>query len=151
MEANVNQSDGKTILIVDDHKLVVRDLAHMLSRDGYRALTATNGADAVRILEDDRADLVLLNVELSPDAGNVSGPFCDGFVILDWVHKMHHAEKTPVIIISASDPEKYRDRARAAGIATILAKPMDREKLLEAIHNILGASSPSHPRIVAAN
>ena len=142
MEVNAIKFAEKTILIVDDNRVFVRDLVQIFSRNGYRVMTATNGADAVTILEHKSMDLILLNVELSPDAENVCGPFRDGFVILDWVHKMHHAEKTPVIMMSATDPEKYKDRARAAGIRTMFKKPVNKEMLLEAVRATL-ADPPS--------
>ena len=56
---------------------------------------------------------------------------------------MFDVEKIPVFIISSSDPEVYKSRAEAFGILTFFQKPLDNQKLLEAVRATLGDAPPA--------
>jgi CheY-like chemotaxis protein len=117
---------------------VLRAMMFMLSAKGYAVLLAETGAEAITILRKERPDLILLDLDFPPDVGNIGGGLRDGFLIIDWARRMCDAEKIPVIIVSSLDPEKYKERAQAAGIPIFFRKPVDRQKLMEAIHALLG-------------
>lgn len=129
--------DAKKILVIDDNKVVIKAMTLLLNNKGYRVLTAENGADAIGILRTDRPDLILLDLDFPPDVENIGGALRDGFLILDWARRMCDAEKIPAIIVSALDPETYKEQAHAAGIPTFFRKPVDKQKLLEAIQSTL--------------
>src|SRR5947209_7251987 len=52
----------KTVLVVDDEPTIADVVARYLERDGYRALTAAGGQDAIEIADRERPDLVILDV-----------------------------------------------------------------------------------------
>jgi CheY-like chemotaxis protein len=138
METQPLATDAKKILVIDDNKIVLKAMMFLLAAKGYKVLTAETGADALSLLRKDKPDLILLDLDFPPDFGNVGGALRDGFLILDWARRMYHAEKIPVIIVSALDPETYKERAQAHGIPTYFRKPVDKEKLIESIHAALG-------------
>jgi CheY-like chemotaxis protein len=129
---------SKKILVIDDNKVVLTAMTLMLQAKGYHVMVAETGADAIGILRRDKPDLILLDLDFPPDEGNIGGGLRDGFLILDWARRMCDAEKIPVIIVSALDPETYKDKAQAHGIPTYFHKPVDKEQLLAAIHSSLG-------------
>jgi len=138
MEATPAAPGAKKILVIDDNQIVLRAMMFMLSAKGYAVLLAETGAEAITILRKERPDLILLDLDFPPDVGNIGGGLRDGFLIIDWARRMCDAEKIPVIIVSSLDPEKYKERAQAAGIPIFFRKPVDRQKLMEAIHALLG-------------
>ena len=56
---------------------------------------------------------------------------------MDWLRRMDEAKDIPVIIISSTDPEKYKERSLAAGAVAYLHKPIDNSELLSAIGEAL--------------
>ncbi len=138
MEHKSIAPDAKKILVVDDNKVVLKAMYFSLTSQGYRVLMAETGSETITLLRKDRPDLILLDLDFPPDAGNIGGNLRDGFLIIDWARRMCDAEKIPVIIISSTDPARYKERAEAAGIMTFFHKPVDQHKLLGAIHAILG-------------
>ena len=138
MEPTPVAPGAKKILVIDDNQIVLRAMMFMLSAKGYAVLLAETGAEAITILRKERPDLILLDLDFPPDVGNIGGGLRDGFLIIDWARRMCDAEKITVIIVSSLDPEKYKERAQAAGIPIFFRKPVDRQKLMEAIHALLG-------------
>ena len=51
-----------TILIVDDETTILQSLSGILSDEGYETLTASNGYEALKIIEEESPDLVLLDI-----------------------------------------------------------------------------------------
>lgn len=137
MEQKAAAPNAKKILVVDDNKVILRVLSVALNAKGYEVLLAESGADAIASLRHDHPDLILLDLDFPPDAANIGGALTDGFLILDWARRMCDAEKIPVIIISSTDPEKYKTRAESLGILTFFQKPLDNKKLLAAIEKTL--------------
>lgn len=136
---------AKKILVIDDNKVVLTAMSVMLRAKGYHVVLAESGADAIGILRRDKPDLILLDLDFPPDVGNLGGGLRDGFLILDWARRMCDAEKIPVIIVSALDPETYKEKAQARGIPTFFRKPVDKQQLLAAIHDVFGdAPAPAN-------
>lgn len=138
MEAMPNPAAPKKILVIDDNKVVLTAMSVMLKNKGYLVMLAESGADAISMLRRDHPDLILLDLDFPPDVGNIGGGLRDGFLILDWARRMCDADKIPVIIVSALDPETYKEKAQARGIPTFFRKPVDKDQLLAAIHDVLG-------------
>ena len=143
MENTVPALGAKKILVIDDNKVVLKAMSFQLTAKGYQVRTAETGAEALGLLRNDKPDLILLDLDFPPDAGNICGAMRDGFTILDWARRMCDADKIPVIIVSALDPEKYKDRAKAHGIPTYFQKPVDKERLVAAIHGMFGDTPAS--------
>lgn len=140
MDATPAPKDQKKILVIDDNKVILTTMSLMLKARGYRVTVAETGADALASLRRDKPDLILLDLDFPPDIGNIGAGLRDGFLILDWARRMCDAEKIPVIIVSALDPELYKAKAQAAGIPTYFRKPVDKDRLLAAIQTTLSAA-----------
>ncbi len=136
MRANSAPGSAKKILVVDDNPVVLKAMYFFLRNHGYEVFMAETGSDTLASLRRDKPDLILLDLDL-PDLGNVSNAMRDGFIIMDWARRTGAAENIPVIIISSLDPEEYKARALAAGIAIFFRKPVDNDKLLAAIQTTL--------------
>ena|SRR5579862_283927 len=130
----------KNILVVDDN-LVVRKVVELkLKASGYQVLTAVDASAAITCIKKEIPDLILLDLLFPPDPMDV-GLHWDGFAIIRWLRSMSVAKDVPVIIISGTDPSKYRDRCLAAGAAAYFHKPLNMDELMAAVHSALGETA----------
>src|SRR5438105_5151015 len=114
----------KKILVVDDSAVILKTLSMKLKASGYDVLTADDGAVAVSTARRERPDLILLDISFPPDVAHGGGVPWDGFLIMDWLHRMDEAKDIPVIIITGGDPEKFKARSMAAGAIGFFHKPL---------------------------
>jgi CheY-like chemotaxis protein len=136
-----NQPSGKSpkrkILVVDDNAIVVKTLSFKLKSGGYDVITAVDGSEAVKAARSQKPDLILLDISFPPDVAFGGGVPWDGFLIIDWLRRMDEARNVPIIIISGGDPAKFEQRSKAAGAVGFFQKPIDHDRLLEAIRSVL--------------
>ena len=125
------------ILVTDDDPQVLELLSTALQADGYEVATAASGAETISRVNEFQPDLILLDMKFPPNSENFQSTLEDGFLIMSWLRGMSQAVKTPIIVISGTDPEEYRNRALAMGAVATLQKPVDMTRLLEIIRTTL--------------
>jgi PAS domain S-box-containing protein len=114
------------ILIVDDEesfRVVVRML---LEKERHRILEAASGKEALRVIEEDKPDLVLLDVMM---------PDMTGIQVLE--HARDHHPEVDVIMITAYGSLEIAVDALRLGAYDFIQKPMDNEELLASINRCL--------------
>ena len=118
------------ILVVDD-SITTRTLeASVLEAAGFEVITAVDGADAWRLLDERSADLVVSDVEM---------PRLDGIQLCETMRKSTRFKATPVILVTALETAEDRARGLEAGADAYLAKSsFDQEGLLDTIHQLIG-------------
>src|SRR5215475_5726300 len=120
----------KRILIVDDEKLVRWALTQKCAEFGYQTLEAENGEEAIRSLQGDTVDAVLLDVHL---------PDLSGIEVLE---KLKQAGETRSVIMMTADPQL--DDVKAAlrlGAYDFVSKPINFEELNVTLQNALEAGA----------
>jgi CheY-like chemotaxis protein len=132
----------KKILVVDDNAVIRKVVESKLKASGFEVVTAKDGSAVVSAIHHEKPDLILLDLLFPPDPMDV-GMHWDGFAIIRWLHNMSEASDVPVIIISGTDPAKFRDRCLAAGATAYLHKPLDMDELLSTVQKALGESVSS--------
>jgi CheY-like chemotaxis protein len=135
MQNEPSRAHQKSILIVDDDQVVCKAMSLLLTKNGYRVLTAECGADAISLLGRDKPDLVLLDLDFPPDPASA---LSDGFLTFEWARRFGIAFNVPFIILSSLDPAQYQKRAQAAGLSICFRKPVEERQLLAAIRTSLG-------------
>jgi DNA-binding NtrC family response regulator len=114
------------ILIVDDESLVRWSLRQKVQEWGYQPLEADTGATALKSVQNDAPDLVLLDLRL-PD---ISG--------IEVLHQFRQNGFTaPVIMITADSRDNVRDALMNLGAFQFYEKPVDFDKLEFAVRNAL--------------
>ena len=135
----------KKILVVDDSMIIRRTLSLKLKSSGYDVLEAADGATAVSTVRREHPDLVLLDIGFPPDVAHGGGVAWDGFLIMDWLHRMEEGKNIPIIIITGGKPEEYKARSMAAGAVGFFQKPINNDELVAAIRQTLGEEAPPAP------
>lgn len=119
------------IVLVDDDP-IMRELASAkLCEAGYLVLQACDGAEALKLLQKEGADLVISDLDM---------PVMNGFELTEAIRKDDEIGETPVMVITASDQSDAVDRAFAAGATSFLAKPMNWSLFNHAVKFVLRAS-----------
>ena len=131
------------ILVLDDNPVVQHAVYFALRAKGCQVLMCGEISEAMKIVRQEKLDLILVDLSFPLDATNLGGPVQDGFFVIDWIHRIPEVASIPIIIISGTEPAKYRERAAAAGIKTCLQKPLDKEKLFAAVQSALGGNAAS--------
>lgn len=117
-----------SILVVDDDPKIRALLRRTLQLEGYRVLEAADGREALKLLDREEPDLVILDV-LMP------GP--DGFAVCE---RIREREDVPILMLTARDEVGDRVRGLRSGADDYLVKPFAMEELLARIHSLLRRS-----------
>jgi CheY-like chemotaxis protein len=114
---------GKRVLLVEDDCLLREMASLVLAGEGYRVATASNGKDAIhRLRHFERPNLILLDLMM---------PGMDGWQFRQELKKDANLASIPVVVVSAADD--LEKEASSLGAAAYLQKPVDGEKLIEAV------------------
>ncbi len=134
--AGQSGKQSRKILIIDDDKITCRVLSMKLQSHGYTVVSAFDGSDGMKAIREHRPDLILLDINFPPDVAHGGGIPWDGFRLLGWMRSMQ-ASAAPVFFITRTDPAAYKDQVLASGALGIFQKPVDCERLLDAITGTL--------------
>lgn len=121
----------KTVLIVDDETVVVEISKRKLESLGFRVLFAYDGEEALALLNSEKPDLIVLDVQM---------PKMNGYSFLTELRKHPNSTlaATPVVVVTAyadNNPIFVRH-----GIKAYLLKPLKLEQLVEKVQELLGAA-----------
>jgi two-component system chemotaxis sensor kinase CheA len=129
-----------SVMVVDD-ALMVRELQRsILERGGYTVRTASDGAEALAMLAELPADLVVTDVEM---------PNLDGLHLIQSIRRHPRLANIPVLIVSTHGSDEDHQRGLDAGAdAYIVKTSFDEVGLLSAVSRLLGrtAATPAHRR-----
>jgi response regulator NasT len=118
----VTDAQSRRVLIAEDEALIRLDLREMLIEEGYDVCgEAADGEAAVRLAEELRPDLVIMDIKM---------PIMDGIAAAE---KIAAARIAPVVILTAFSQRELVERARAAGAMAYLVKPFQKSDLVPAV------------------
>ena len=124
---------SKTVLIVDDERLLVRTLSTVLREAGYRTLTAASGEQAERCLGTEAAtDVVVLDNRL---------PKKSGLDVLRYIREMDLPCR--VILMTAYDSRDVKQEAERLRVDRYVLKPFDLPYMVSAIAELMAPGGQS--------
>lgn len=131
--AELSKPSTKTVLIVDDDESVLNLLEILIKRDGFKVDLAASGDRALSRL-DAKPDAMVLDLMLP---GSTTG-----FEVLRKLREGLRAVP-PIVVVTAygTDPEVKKLEADP-NVVAVLAKPINQERLLTALHRALGTEPP---------
>lgn len=116
------------ILIVDDDAVLLESIADLLLLSDFEVLTASNGAEALQILQSQRPDCVISDVMM---------PELDGYGLLEAIRNHERWSTIPVILITAYDKPYAKCGGQTLAPDAVLSKPFDVDQLITAIRESL--------------
>lgn len=126
---NTGQDTAKTILLIEDDRVVAKMLDHILTRRGYRVVICPDGNTALETLKTIApADLILLDIVL---------PHVDGFELLGKIRNESGWGDVPVIMVTANTQELSVVRAFEFGANDYIKKPIQLEELIVRVKRLL--------------
>jgi len=117
----------KTILTVDDSRMMREMLLMVLQGAGFNVIQAEDGVDGLDVLAGAAPDVIITDINM---------PRLDGFGFIEGVRREERCRAIPILMLSTEgDPEK-KGRAREAGATGWIVKPFNAEKLIDAIRRV---------------
>jgi chemosensory pili system protein ChpA (sensor histidine kinase/response regulator) len=113
------------VLVVDDSITVRRVTQRLLQREGFRVALASDGAQALAQMHDQRPAVVLSDIEM---------PRMDGMELIRQIRRDPKFADLPIIVITSRIAQKHRDHALALGANHYLGKPYSDGELLGLVH-----------------
>ncbi|MCC7369830.1 MAG: response regulator [Chloroflexi bacterium] len=135
--ATATATRRKCVLVVEDNATVGGLLVALLREEGYRALRAWDGREAMKMARDRRPDLVVLDLSL---------PYRDGIEVLRELRANVDTAEAPMVIVSGSATQVSQDDR--ALVSDAITRPFDIDRLLNVFRRHLGdpeADVPERP------
>ena len=129
----VTRNADLEIMVVDDSVSVRRVLSNLLRNQGWSAITARDGMEALEMLQAGRIpDAVLLDMEM---------PRMDGYELISVLRSQPQFANLPIIMLTSRAGAKHRQKAFDLGVTDYLVKPYQEENLLATLRRAVVASS----------
>jgi two-component system, cell cycle response regulator DivK len=121
-------SNNATILYVEDNADNRTLVRRILMAEGYNLLEAVNAAQALETLQDNKPDLILMDINM---------PDMDGYSLTAKIKDTPGLESIPIIALTANVMRGDRERSLEAGCDGYIQKPIDIDLLSEQIERFL--------------
>jgi two-component system, chemotaxis family, chemotaxis protein CheY len=123
---------SSTVLLVDDSETIRMLASRMLTAAGYRVFTASNAANALRI--------VASGIEIHAVVSDLLMPGMDGFELK---HEIDRSRDVPMpfVLVTAEASAANREMALRLGSSAFVAKPLDAKTLVAAVAELLAGRS----------
>ena len=119
-----SDANAATVLVIDDEPSARDMISRMLVKDGYRVVTAANGAEGLRIAAEVAPDVITLDIMM---------PGMDGWAVLSKLKADPVLAAIPVVVATIIDD---RNLSVSLGAAGYITKPIDREHLSEVVRRV---------------
>ena len=123
---------GYRILIVDDEPNIVTSLEFLMRRNDYEVRVASNGEEALRLVEAFRPNLLLLDVMM---------PQRNGFEVCRKIRENPALGEVKIVMLTAKGREVERDRGLGLGANAYVTKPFSTKELMSAVRCLLNPAA----------
>lgn len=121
---------SKTILVVDDDKLIREGLSALLKSAGQSVLEAADGEEGLAVTKKDHPDLIVTDLRM---------PNMSGQEMIDAIRADDAIKDIPIVILTNDETSSSVNQALQAGVSFYLAKNLDPQSLTEQILQAAGA------------
>lgn len=125
---SADQTDAKTILIVEDNELNMKLFNDLLEAHDYNILQTRDGMEALKIAREKKPDLILMDIQL---------PEVSGLEVTKWIKEDQNLRSIPVIAVTAFAMKGDEEKIREGGCEAYIAKPISVSHFLETVQKFL--------------
>ena len=100
----------------------------VLQQKGYTVLTATNGLEALSIIDEQPVDIIITDLEM---------PVMHGYELLRELKRRGLSEIIPTVVLTSRGSEKHKEKAESLGARDYLVKPFEEGMLLQTVRKHL--------------
>jgi DNA-binding response OmpR family regulator len=118
----------RKILVVDDEPSIVRPLAFILKKNGYKVITAANGEEGLNIAQTEKPDLIFLDVMM---------PRKNGYEVCQELKSDPDLQHIYVIILTARGVELDEEEKKRINADEYMSKPFSPIKVVEKVNAVL--------------
>ncbi|MGB3508689.1 MAG: response regulator transcription factor [Microcoleaceae cyanobacterium] len=132
MIKEINATDQKRLMLVDDDPNLILLVKDYLEFRGYKVMTAENGRQALELLEQEIPDLIICDVMM---------PEMDGYTLVQHIRENQATEWVPVLFLSAKGQSQDRVKGLNTGADVYIVKPFEPEELVAQVESSLKQAS----------
>ena len=122
----------QTILVVEDEPNIVESLSFLMKKAGFVVRVARDGNTAIRTIESEAPDLVLLDIMM---------PRRDGYEVCRTIRANPDWDHVRIIMLSAKGRDLDRRKGLELGADDYITKPFSTREIVERVQEILGTKS----------
>lgn len=119
----------RTVLIIEDEKLIIVSTQMVLEAAAFRVESSTNGEEGIAKAKEIKPDLILLDIMM---------PGIDGWETLTRLKRDPETANTPVIIFTAREHNRGHQKSAEMGAADYFRKPFEPDELIEIVEKHIG-------------
>ncbi|HTC94798.1 MAG TPA: hybrid sensor histidine kinase/response regulator [Terriglobales bacterium] len=124
--------EEKVIVLADDSISVRKFVGRMLEKAGYRVKFASDGLEALEIVNRSICDLLITDLEM---------PRTNGYELLALLREQPEIHRVPVVVVTSRAGARFREQALKEGASAFLLKPVQEEQLLAVVNELIGAKA----------
>lgn len=117
----------KKILIVDDEPGVVKMIRYLLEKNAYTVVSATEGEEGLKLVQEEKPDLILMDIMM---------PTLDGNEVMRRLKESEATKDIPIIMLSALGQEGDVAKSLELGAIDYVVKPFHPQELLDRLKKI---------------
>ena len=132
IEGSMTVENTLKVLYVEDNpdnRLLVR---RILMADDFEVLEAANARDALHVIQSDKPDLILMDINM---------PEIDGYTLTTRIKAIPDMHEVPIIALTANVMKGDRERSLEAGCDGYIQKPIDVDSLPKLVNQFISAST----------
>ncbi|MBI5783389.1 MAG: response regulator [Gammaproteobacteria bacterium] len=118
-----------TILTVDDTASMRQMISFTLNSVGHEVIQASDGKEALKVLQGKKVDLVIADVNM---------PNMDGITLVKSLREQADYKFIPILVLTTESQEAKRQQGKVAGATGWIVKPFNPEQLLTVVKKVLG-------------
>lgn len=134
------KTQSATVLVIDDAREVLFYVTFILERAGYRVITATDGREGLRLIENEPPDLILCDIMM---------PILNGFEVRKTLARNPATAAIPFIFLTARSAPVDKLHGLEVGADDYITKPYDQEELLARVNAVLRRAALSRQQGLA--
>lgn len=119
---------NKKVLVVDDEIHIVHVVAIKLRNNNYDVISAENGAQALKLAQEEKPDIVVTDLQM---------PVMNGVELIEKLRQDKATESMPVILLTARGFAVTDEQKQQLQVSAVLSKPFSPKELLRSIEDIL--------------